>query len=184
LTHCINLRISYLLLIFGIVFLFSSCKKEFKSVQILQNDYKKIIFIKPSLNTFVDSLVFEINVNKTIRSIREFSTFYGTSPLVEKIFYYSDSTKKIDSVIVNKTRLSVTTSYKENYVYDHDRIVHIDTRDILDRVTSFDYIYDASGRITEIINVHLDHLDTIHTETFYLYSGQNLQSSTISGSPS
>lgn len=165
-------------------FAFVGCKKD-KTEEIENKEYKKITIVRTTESTVseIDSLVFELNDNLTLKSIKEYSLYIGHLIFHEstQTFVYFPNTTRIDSsVIVSKDEHGIIDTAAEKYIYSGDKIIQV-IRPLLysgNDVDTLKYTYDQSGNIIHIYETYQYHQGTVQTNIDYVYNCNNLSTST------
>jgi hypothetical protein len=159
------------------------CKKD-KKAENEEKTYKKITIVRTTESTVseIDSLVFELNDNLTLKSIKEYSLYIGHLIFHESVqtFVYFPNTVRIDSsVIVSRDVQGITDTAAETYKYSGDRIIQV-IRPLLysgEDVDTLIYTYDNSGNIIHIYETYQYNQGTVQKNLDYAYNGNNLSTS-------
>ena len=163
-----------------------SCKKEKTETAATEKEYKKITLVRTDESSAYkyDSLIFELNDNFTLKSIKEYSDFIGnvyTTVSIQSFIYLANSTH-IDSSVIMASNHSYGTfdTLTENYIYQENKLKKIFRQinyPIVDNEI-YEFSYDTSGKISNILQTSHYHQDTLLTNTDYLYTNNNLSSAT------
>jgi hypothetical protein len=176
--------VSTLVVIFLLIVAFAGCKKD-KTGENEKNEYKKITIVRTTESNVseIDSLIFELNDNLTLKSIKEYSLYVGRLIFHESVqkFVYFPNTERIDSsFIITKNEYGVIDTFSERYIYSGDRIIQVirPLQEFGHANDTMEYTYDQSGKIIHIYETYQFQQGTVQSNCDYLYNGHNLSSST------